>query len=106
MPTTDPLRGEAAAASRSPVSIPMASLKNCKWFHEELAPHEVHMHGVKSTLYSKTSQFQQIDIIDTEGYGLCLVLDGKLQSTESDEFIYHEALVHAAMLTHPSLTVS
>ena len=79
----------------------MASLKNCKWFHEELAPHEVHMHGVKSTLYSKTSQFQQIDIIDTEGYGLCLVLDGKLQSTESDEFIYHEALVHAAMLTHP-----
>ncbi len=59
------------------------------------------MHGVKSTLYSKASQFQQIDIVETEGYGLCLVLDGKLQSTESDEFIYHEALVHAAMLTHP-----
>jgi len=30
-----------------------------------------------------------------------LVLDGKIQSSEADEFIYHEALVQPAMLTHP-----
>jgi len=30
-----------------------------------------------------------------------LVLDGKTQSTEKDEFIYHEALVHPTMLSHP-----
>jgi spermidine synthase len=29
------------------------------------------------------------------------VLDGKIQSSEADEFIYHEALVQPAMLTHP-----
>jgi spermidine synthase len=33
---------------------------------------------------------------------MCLVLDGKIQSSECDEFIYHEALVHPAMLSHPN----
>ncbi|KAJ4708800.1 Thermospermine synthase [Melia azedarach] len=31
-----------------------------------------------------------------------LVIDGKLQSAESDEFIYHESLVHPALLLHHS----
>jgi spermidine synthase len=39
--------------------------------------------------------------MDTGSYGRCLVLDGKMQSSEADEFIYHEALVHPALLTHP-----
>lgn len=30
-----------------------------------------------------------------------LVIDGKLQSAETDEFIYHECLVHPALLHHP-----
>jgi thermospermine synthase len=29
------------------------------------------------------------------------VLDGKLQSSQRDEFIYHEALVHPALISHP-----
>ncbi|CAN6453594.1 unnamed protein product [Victoria cruziana] len=31
-----------------------------------------------------------------------LVIDGKLQSAEIDEFIYHESLVHPALLHHPN----
>ena len=31
----------------------------------------------------------------------CLVLDGKMQSAAADEFVYHESLVHTAMLSHP-----
>jgi spermidine synthase len=30
-----------------------------------------------------------------------VILDGKIQSSESDEFIYHETLVHPVMVTHP-----
>ena len=41
-----------------------------------------------------------MDILDTETFGRCLVLDGKTQSTEADEHIYHEALVHPALLFH------
>lgn len=31
-----------------------------------------------------------------------LLLDGKVQSAEADEFVYHELLVHPAMLLHPN----
>ena len=59
------------------------------------------MHGIDNIVFSKQTQFQQIEILDTKSYGRCLVLDGKMQSSEVDEYIYHEALVHPAMLTHP-----
>ncbi len=31
-----------------------------------------------------------------------LLLDGKSQSAEADEFVYHELLVHLALLLHPN----
>jgi len=40
--------------------------------------------------------------METVGCGKCLVLDGRMQSTEADDFIYHEALVHPAPLTTDS----
>ncbi len=36
-------------------------------------------------------------------YGRTLALDGVIQFTESDEFIYHEMLVHPVLLSHPNL---
>jgi spermidine synthase len=80
----------------------MAARKNSKWFLEVLGPDEGHLHSVKSVLFSKESPFQHIEVIDFGDYGRSLVLDGKVQSTETDEFIYHEALVHPALLTHPA----
>ena len=40
-------------------------------------------------------------ITEGETFGRALILDGKTQSTEFDEFIYHESLVHPIMITHP-----
>jgi len=79
----------------------MPEPKNYKWFLDFLSPDEGHMHGIKTILFSKQTKFQQVEIMDTGSYGRCLVLDGKIQSSELDEFIYHEALVHPAMLSHP-----
>ena len=79
----------------------MPEQKSSKWFLDYLNPDECHMHGVKTNLFFKQTQFQQVEILDTRSYGRCLVLDGKMQSSERDEFIYHEALVHAAMVSHP-----
>ena len=79
----------------------MAEPKNYKWFHDFLSPEEGHIHGIETILYSKQTKFQKMEIMRTKSYGDCLVLDGKMQSTEVDEFIYHEALVHPALLTHP-----
>lgn len=40
-------------------------------------------------------------MVETAPFGKTLVLDGKTQSAQLDEFIYHETLVHPAMLAHP-----
>lgn len=45
--------------------------------------------------------FQTFEIFENRLWGRMLILDGRLQSAEQDEFIYHEALVQPAMLAHP-----
>jgi len=72
-----------------------------KWFSDYISPDLTMLHSIKERIYSGRSKFQSIEIVNTGSFGVCLVLDGKIQSSEADEFIYHEALVHPAMLTHP-----
>lgn len=56
----------------------------------------------KKKLYEGKSKYQQIAFYDTKDYGKVLLLDGILQTTENDEFIYHEILCHVPMLLHPN----
>lgn len=53
---------------------------------------------IRKRLFKTNSKFQQIEVVDTYDLGRALILDGILQTTEKDEFIYHEMLVHPAML--------
>src|SRR5512137_223623 len=76
-------------------------LKNYRWFIEYFSPEEGHLHGIREVLFSKHTPFQSMDILELGSYGKSLVLDGRIQSTSRDEFIYHEVLVHPAMLAHP-----
>ena len=69
------------------------------WFVETTTPGDGHFHAVVRTIASARTAFQQADILETRGFGKLLVLDGRMQSSEGDEFIYHEALVHPGMLT-------
>ena len=46
------------------------------------------------------TRYQDVRLVESRTFGLVLLLDGKVQSTQVDEFIYHEALVHPAMLCH------
>jgi spermidine synthase len=71
------------------------------WFIEYFTPYEGHMHGVKEYLAFVRTKFQQADLLVTHRYGKTLFLDGKIQSALGDEFIYHEALVHPPLITHP-----
>ena len=71
------------------------------WFHDSLTPDLEMVHRVEESLYSGRSAYQAIEVIKTRSFGTCLVLDGKIQSSEADEFIYHETLVHPAMIAHP-----
>ena len=72
-----------------------------KWLIDELSEDLVQIHGIQRVLHARATSFQQAQIVKTHTFGICLVLDGKIQSGAKDEFIYHESLVHPAMLAHP-----
>jgi spermidine synthase len=48
-------------------------------------------------VHSERSAFQKVDVYDHEHFGRVLLLDDLVQTTERDEFCYHEMLVHPAL---------
>jgi spermidine synthase len=54
---------------------------------------------VVRTLFAGQSDFQKVDIIETEGLGKALLLDDLWMTAEGDEKTYHEMIVHAPMTT-------
>ncbi len=56
---------------------------------------------VRKVLHRSRSRFQTVEIIENAAYGRVLLLDGLVQTTEKDEFYYHEMLVHPALASHP-----
>jgi len=71
-----------------------------RFFIDFITPSSAHLIKAKKLLFSAKTKYQEIEIFDTVAFGKCLLLDGRMQSAELDEFIYHEALVHPAMITH------
>ncbi len=53
-------------------------------------------------LFRSASEHQGIQFLEHPTFGRMLVLDGAVQTTERDEFFYHEMLVHVPMLMHPA----
>jgi spermidine synthase len=47
------------------------------------------------------TRFQKIEVFDTPMFGRVLRLDNVFQTSERDEFFYHENLCHAAAISHP-----
>ena len=72
-----------------------------KWYLETVFPDLAMMLRVRQVLYSGKTAYQNVEVLESKTFGRSLVLDGKTQSTERDEHIYHETLVHPAMLMHP-----
>lgn len=68
------------------------------WIRDNLAPSDAYLHRIDRTIADIQTPFQRVRIIESGTYGLKLFLDDVLQSATGDEFIYHESLVHPAML--------
>ncbi|MBQ1736042.1 MAG: polyamine aminopropyltransferase [Lachnospiraceae bacterium] len=58
---------------------------------------------VTNQLYHGISEFQEIDVFQSESFGKFLVLDGEVIFSEADEFIYNEMVVHVPMAVHPNV---
>lgn len=59
-------------------------------------------HRILDVIHQERSEFQEIAVVDTADFGRILVLDGVIQTTLRDEFIYHEMLAHVPLFTHRS----
>ena len=76
----------------------MITPQSYKWFFEPTTAVEGHMHAVRRTIAEIQTKFQHAEIIETPAYGKVLILDGRIQSSQAEDFLYHEALVHPGML--------
>ena len=79
----------------------MTAPQHYKWFFEATTAVEGHMHAIARTIVARQTKYQYMEIMETLSYGKCLVLDGRIQSSQADEFIYHELLVQPGLLAHP-----
>ena len=60
--------------------------------------------GVTKVLYDNNSSLQHIQVFENDRFGRVLTLDGVVQTTQGDEFIYHEMLTHVPILAHGNAT--
>jgi len=70
------------------------------WFDEPLTAAHVLRHRQDRVLLRRRTRHQEVLLFENPAFGKVLVLDGDVQSSERDEFVYHETLVHPAMLCH------
>ncbi len=58
---------------------------------------------IKKQLFGEQTEFQRLDVFDSEEFGRFLASDGKIVFSEKDEFIYDEMIVHVPMAVHPNV---
>ena len=56
---------------------------------------------VFARLHDEQTEYQHIEIYETEWFGNLMVIDGCIMLTARDNFIYHEMMSHPALFTHP-----
>lgn len=71
------------------------------WFTEKQTPTFGITAKIRQTFVHEQTEFQQLDMIETEEFGRMLVLDGMVMTTVKDEFVYHEMVAHPVLNTHP-----
>jgi spermidine synthase len=72
------------------------------WINETLYAEWGQRFLVKRELARVRSDFQDIAIFESHTHGRVMVLDGVIQITEGDEFVYQEMLTHVPLLAHGS----
>lgn len=73
-----------------------------QWLTEEQTPGYRTQWKVKAVLHEEQTEFQHLQVVEMEDFGRALVLDGAVQTTVGDEYIYHEMIAHVPLFTHPN----
>ena len=70
------------------------------WFAETLYPEYRQTLRIDEVLFRGRTAFQEALIFRNERFGRVLTLDGVVQTTEKDEFCYHEMIAHVPIVAH------
>ena len=70
------------------------------WFEEVIHAHATQKLEIGKVLYRSGTGLQDIIIFENPTFGRVMALDGVVQVTEGDEFIYHEMLAHVPLFAH------
>ena len=70
------------------------------WFTETLYPEFQQRLQISKILFETRTEFQHLMIFENPRFGRVMALDGIVQTTERDEFCYHEMLAHVPIMAH------
>jgi spermidine synthase len=70
-------------------------------YQETLYPEWKQSFSVDEMIYQEKTQFWDLAIFENSRFGRVMAMDGIIQLTEKDEYIYHEMMVHVPLLAHP-----
>jgi spermidine synthase len=77
-------------------------MANARFIVESLNPHFGYFYRAGKTLHTGQTKFQSMEVIETPEFGRTMLLDGVTQVTARNEFLYHEPMVHPALVAHPN----
>ncbi len=71
-----------------------------EWFNETLYPKHGQRLAMDEVLFRTNTGVQELIIFRNSTLGKVLTLDGVVQTTTADEFVYHEMLTHVPLFAH------
>lgn len=72
------------------------------WFTEKQTDNFGITMKINQTFRIEQTDFQKLEMVETEEWGKMLLLDDMVMTTERDEFVYHEMVAHVPLFTHPN----
>lgn len=71
-----------------------------QWFEETLHADWGQRFHVEKILFEQKTPFFHLVIFENAKFGKVMALDGAIQTTERDEYVYHEMLTHVPLFAH------
>ncbi len=95
-------RGDVAGATIEESEAAATDSAQSQLSFDWLNAHSGYGFTVKEKLAEIESAYQRVEVFDTHQFGRLFRLDGRLMTSEGDEFFYHECMTHPAALAHPN----
>ena len=95
-------RGDLAAGTADQSATAPGAVAKNEMIFDWLNAHSGYGTTASAKLAEIQSPYQRVEVYDTQEFGKLFRLDGRLMTSERDEFFYHECMTHPAALAHPN----